>query len=380
MDGQCLDRVRAAAGEEPAGRRQRRGDPPAVEPQDDHQQPNHRASRNGVPGCLRRTPCLSRIPRNSGLRPGRRDRHRRLPGFATLDVPADREPISRRNAPSRSSPRAALLAPADAGSARTTTSDPAGRVTNRDRMRCRNRRATRCRTTDPPTVRPTTNPTFGPSSEVTVGLTDGSGSVTPARARWTTTEPRAARRPRCTPVAKSSRRVSRAAAGSNARYPAGEDQADNSMRPLRRRAARIARPARVRMRNRNPWVLARRRLFGWNVRLPLLTAVVLPVLWCASTWARARKNARRWAGDGPSLGGRGPSRQNQRLASLSGRHAVTSMVLAYRGFLWQHPRLVSLRRPNLLEAARQAGTSGRRGERRSPLSTAVDNSVDRLRS
>ncbi len=126
----------------------------------------------------------------------------------------------------------------------------------------------------------------------------------------------------------------------------GKGQADNSMRPLRRRAARIARPARVRMRNRNPWVLARRRLFGWNVRLPLLTAVVLPVLWCASPWARARKNARRWAGDGPSLGGRHPRRQNRRLASLSGRHAVTSMVLAYTGFLWQHSRLVSLRRPN----------------------------------
>jgi hypothetical protein len=27
----------------------------------------------------------------------------------------------------------------------------------------------------------------------------------------------------------------------------------------------------VRIRNRNPWVLARRRLFGWKVRLPLLT-------------------------------------------------------------------------------------------------------------
>jgi hypothetical protein len=38
-------------------------------------------------------------------------------------------------------------------------------------------------------------------------------------------------------------------------------------RPLRRRAARIARPARVRMRNRNPCVFARWRLFGWNVRL-----------------------------------------------------------------------------------------------------------------
>jgi hypothetical protein len=38
-------------------------------------------------------------------------------------------------------------------------------------------------------------------------------------------------------------------------------------RPFRRRAARTARPARVRMRSRNPCVFARRRLFGWNVRL-----------------------------------------------------------------------------------------------------------------
>src|SRR3954452_6504806 len=29
----------------------------------------------------------------------------------------------------------------------------------------------------------------------------------------------------------------------------------------------IARPARVRIRRRKPWVLDRRRLFGWNVRL-----------------------------------------------------------------------------------------------------------------
>jgi hypothetical protein len=61
-------------------------------------------------------------------------------------------------------------------------------------------------------------------------------------------------------------------------FPNSYAQADNSVRPLRRRAAMMARPARVRIRNRNPWVLARRRLFGWNVRLPLLTAVVLPVL------------------------------------------------------------------------------------------------------
>jgi hypothetical protein len=50
----------------------------------------------------------------------------------------------------------------------------------------------------------------------------------------------------------------------------------------------MARPARVRMRNRNPWVLARRRLFGWNVRLPLVTAVVLPVRWCSVLELRGR--------------------------------------------------------------------------------------------
>ena len=147
-----------------------------------------------------------------------------------LEAPTAREPSSRRSAPSRSSPSAALLAPADDGSARTTTSDPAGRVANRDRMRWRNRRCTRCRTTDPPTVRPTTNPTLGPSVALTAGLTGAGVSVAPTRARCTTTEPRAARRPRCTPVAKSSRRVSRAAAGSNARYPGAR-----RLRPTTRR-------------------------------------------------------------------------------------------------------------------------------------------------
>ena len=44
--------------------------------------------------------------------------------------------------------------------------------------------------------------------------------------------------------------------------------------PRLRRAEMIARPARVRMRRRNPWVRLRRRLLGWKVRL--LTEV-LPV-------------------------------------------------------------------------------------------------------
>ena len=56
-------------------------------------------------------------------------------------------------------------------------------------------------------------------------------------------------------------------------------QAESSARPLRRRAARIARPARVRMRRRKPWVLARRRLFGWKVRL--LTRVSNYIGWAS---------------------------------------------------------------------------------------------------
>lgn len=49
------------------------------------------------------------------------------------------------------------------------------------------------------------------------------------------------------------------------------DQADSARRPLRRRPDTIARPARVRIRKRKPCTRARRRLFGWKVRLPLAT-------------------------------------------------------------------------------------------------------------
>ena len=44
------------------------------------------------------------------------------------------------------------------------------------------------------------------------------------------------------------------------------DQADRRTRPLRRRALRIARPARVELRWRKPCRLARLRLLGWKVR------------------------------------------------------------------------------------------------------------------
>src|SRR5699024_4594202 len=55
--------------------------------------------------------------------------------------------------------------------------------------------------------------------------------------------------------------------GTTARIVSGPPQAESSARPLERRAFRMARPARVRIRARKPCFLALRRLFGWNVRL-----------------------------------------------------------------------------------------------------------------
>ena len=56
------------------------------------------------------------------------------------------------------------------------------------------------------------------------------------------------------------------------------DYADSFARPFLRRAATIARPARVLMRVRKPCLRARRRLFGWNVRLPFATLILLEVV------------------------------------------------------------------------------------------------------
>src|SRR5690606_17599169 len=70
------------------------------------------------------------------------------------------------------------------------------------------------------------------------------------------------RRPRRTIARKSEGLTTRFALASTSL-----DYAESSVRPLRRRAARMARPARVRIRRRKPCFLARRRLFGWKVRL-----------------------------------------------------------------------------------------------------------------
>jgi hypothetical protein len=90
------------------------------------------------------------------------------------------------------------------------------------------------------------------------------GSSLPRRtSKCPETNGRPALLPLLTAEAKSELRRIRAVAGSMAIPPQSRQrQTLTRARPFRRLAARIARPARVRMRRRNPWVFARRRLFG----------------------------------------------------------------------------------------------------------------------
>ena len=161
-----------------------------------------------------------------------------------------RRPRALVQAPGRSELNAAGDV-AERGSARTTTSVPAGVVGSRSATRCRSRRRTRFRTTALPMPLDTTKPTKTRVSRTRSACRTKVGRLTrtPDRmVRW-----------------KSAERVIRAFLGSTG--VVDWFQAESFVRPLRRRAATMARPARVRIRRRKPCVRLRRRLLGWNVRL-----------------------------------------------------------------------------------------------------------------
>ena len=131
---------------------------------------------------------------------------------------------------------------------------PAGVSASRSAARCRSRRFTLLRTTALPTALETTKP--DPDTAVS------RANCPRARQRWSvpTAAPRDER--------SSGSRPSSASSPASATGGVGADgQADSAARPLRRRAAMMARPARVRIRRRKPWVRLRRRLLGWKVRL-----------------------------------------------------------------------------------------------------------------
>lgn len=105
------------------------------------------------------------------------------------------------------------------------------------------------------------------------------------------------------------------------------DQTETEARPLRRRADRIDRPARVRMRRRKPCFLCRRRLFGWNVRLDIGQLRCCLVRLAAGRRAAARRRVtdakgHRMTREPPQSTPQVPSRRR----SPRSRHAVGRQV------------------------------------------------------
>ena len=199
---------------------------------------------------------------------------------------------------------------AAAGSALTTTSTDGDATGSDAAARCRSRRLTRFRVTALPTALETTKP----------ARDGGPGFATAC----TTSVSRPTRTPPRTQARNSSEDVNRDVAGSTGRL--GSGQPARRSRPLRRRAARIARPARVRMRRRKPWVRLRRRLLGWKVRLltPVSTLRIVLVRLCP------RGHRRRRDGDLPTIRGHGDRRQTGDLTQLRGpdrpTHASSGIV------------------------------------------------------
>lgn len=114
-----------------------------------------------------------------------------------------------------------------------------------------------------------------------------------------------------------------AARGLLARCGAG--QAESWARPLRRRLATIARPARVRMRSRKPCLRARRRLLGWKVRFtvhaPNSTGVSQS--WTDDRPARAHRSARRIGASSDRSTVRGDDPQGQTGSSIRRTGTIT---------------------------------------------------------
>ncbi len=138
-------------------------------------------------------------------------------------------------------------------------------------------------------------------------------------------------------------------------------QAEISARPLRRRAARMARPARVRMRSRKPWVFARRRLFGWKVRLltsGLQAQDASPAHGDARQWLACRmrgmRNSRRVASRPSYVTGQTCPRSNRRVFP---EHALTGYPRFHRHVIHRRLAVHRMCAPSLPYATRLWTTS-----------------------
>lgn len=131
------------------------------------------------------------------------------------------------------------------------------------------------------------------------------------------------------------------------------DQAVSARRPLRRRLETTARPARVRIRKRKPCTRARRRLFGWKVRLPLATTFSSHSNHLAAHVCRLHSSASR-PGVGLATGRRGPRAESgsQPYRRLSGDclRVLTRLRWVKLG-LPQRPQLTDPRKQKFSMAA-----------------------------
>lgn len=165
-----------------------------------------------------------------------------------------------------------LVAVALAGSARMTTSTPAGSLGMSVMHTWRSRREVRWRTTAFPTALETMRPNRGPVAATSAGLSMVPLEFALMVSRACTTTVRV-------PCRRLPFIVRRNCGGDVSLWWAGSMiYADSFARPFLRRAATIARPERVLIRVRKPCLRARRRLFGWNVRLPFATSILLEVV------------------------------------------------------------------------------------------------------
>ena len=155
-------------------------------------------------------------------------------------------------------------------------------------------------------------------------------------------------------------------------------QAASRERPLRRRPARIARPARVRIRRRKPCVLCRRRLFGWKVRLLTEDSEIVVVERLRSTGAgwlgvpgeRAERTRRRQS-DFPTVrgprGGGQTARHAMRSCFAADRSSPVDNCLLTRRRLW----LRFLSGPLTVLSGSLQGPVGGRSSRRAPRPVTV---------
>lgn len=153
----------------------------------------------------------------------------------------------------------------------------------------------------------------------------------------------------------------------------GRSQAESFARPLRRRAARMERPERVRIRERKPWLRARRRLLGWKVRFTGYSPL------CFEDHPEVTAEPAALCPGRPDGRG-GKSRQGRRLVNdtspTPSGATRTEPILNHTGVVHSTRRSRTAMMAGVVPGARSQPGSSETGRDRPPLPCPVDNGVN----